>query len=82
MGEGDLRCREVTEILDAYLDGSMPAPERERLEAHLAVCPGCVNYLEQLRATIRVTGALADDGLPAGTAGAVMDAFRAWKAGR
>jgi len=60
----------------------MPPPERQRLEAHLAVCPGCANYLEQLRATIRVTGSLADDGLPAGTSTALQAAFRAWKAGR
>jgi anti-sigma factor RsiW len=80
MSAEDLPCREVTEILDGYLDGTMPADDRARLDAHLRICEGCVNYLDQLRTTIRLTGTLSDRSLPPGTTAAVMDAFRAWKA--
>jgi anti-sigma factor RsiW len=80
MSVEDLPCREVTEILDGYLDGTMPAGDRARLEAHLRSCEGCVNYLDQLRTTIRLTGTLSDGTLPPATTTALLDAFRAWKA--
>jgi anti-sigma factor RsiW len=80
MSTEDLPCREVTEILDGYLDGTMSADDRARLEAHLRSCEGCVNYLDQLRTTIRLTGTLGDTSVPPETTAAVMDAFRAWKA--
>jgi hypothetical protein len=41
-------------------------PELHRLfEAHLAECDGCTAYLEQMRATIRVLGAVAPETLAA-----------------
>jgi anti-sigma factor RsiW len=80
MSVEDLPCREVTEILDGYLDGTMPDGDRARLEAHLETCEGCVNYLHQLRTTIRLTGTLDNGTLPPQTRTALMDAFRAWKA--
>jgi anti-sigma factor RsiW len=79
MSVENLRCVEVTEILDDYLEGTMPDAERRRLEAHLSDCEGCTNYLEQLRATIRVSGALDDEALPPGMGDALLDAFRAWR---
>jgi anti-sigma factor RsiW len=80
MSVEDLPCREVTEIIDGYLDGTMPAGDRARLEAHLETCEGCVNYLDQLRTTIRLTGTLDHGTLPESKAAAIIDAFRAWKA--
>ena len=76
----DLACSEVVDIVDHYLEGTMPAADRVRLEEHLRVCEGCVNYLEQVRTTIRLTGGLADESLPPGMSAALLDAFRAWKA--
>ncbi|MBV8690780.1 MAG: zf-HC2 domain-containing protein, partial [Actinobacteria bacterium] len=35
-----------------YLDGALRRGDRERLEAHLAACPHCAEYLTQLRVTI------------------------------
>ena len=46
----DLACVEVVEIVTDYLEGALPAAEALRLERHLATCPGCTEYLEQLRA--------------------------------
>ncbi len=38
----------------------MAPEERERFEAHVADCPGCEIYLEQMRATIALTRAGAE----------------------
>ena len=47
-----IRCQELVELVTAYLDGVLPAQERERVDLHLAGCDGCTAYMEQLRATI------------------------------
>ena len=36
----------------------MPAAERARFDAHLELCEGCVNYVSQMRQTIRAVGEL------------------------
>ena len=82
MSGGELSCREVVEILDDYLAGEMPAGERDRLERHLAECEGCVNYLEQLRTTIRLAGGLTEASVPDEAMTALMGAFRAWREGQ
>jgi anti-sigma factor RsiW len=53
----DLACRELVELVTDYLEGALAPAERARFEAHLADCPGCERYLEQLRATIAITRA-------------------------
>ena len=78
MSGAELSCQEVVEILDDYLAGAMPAAERDRLERHLAECEGCVNYLEQLRTTIHLTGRLAAEEVPPQAMTALLGAFRAW----
>lgn len=76
--ERELACREVVELVTAYLDDALRARDRERFEEHLAFCDGCTNYLEQIRTTIRLTGS-ADFALPAGLEDRFLDAFRGWQ---
>ena len=49
-----LTCRELIEFLAAYVDGELPADERATFDAHLAVCPHCVDYLHGYREAIRL----------------------------
>lgn len=51
-----MRCEYARERLGGYLYGEIHAPERRRLEAHLASCPGCRRELETER---RFVSALA-----------------------
>jgi hypothetical protein len=37
------------QILSVYYDKELPSPWKEKMEAHLAVCPECRNLLEQYR---------------------------------
>ncbi|MEX2175041.1 MAG: zf-HC2 domain-containing protein [Pirellulaceae bacterium] len=48
-------CQEALDYLTDYLDGQLPAGELARLDEHLAVCPQCVDYLNNLRATVELT---------------------------
>jgi predicted anti-sigma-YlaC factor YlaD len=77
----DLTCRDMVELVTEYLEGTMAAHDRVRFEAHLSVCEGCSHYLEQMRTTIRVTGALGEEAFPAGQLDALMQAFRDWRLG-
>ena len=75
-----LSCRDVVDLLTDYLDGALPPLTHERVEAHLATCPDCTAYLEQIRATIDVVGRLREEDLPEPMRDDLMRAFRDWSA--
>jgi anti-sigma factor RsiW len=43
-------CDSFAEQILTYEANLLPAPERETVERHLALCPECRNFFEQLRA--------------------------------
>jgi anti-sigma factor RsiW len=49
-----------TERLSEYLDGELPAADRNALEAHLPGCAGCTEVLQELRAVAARAGSLDD----------------------
>jgi len=75
-----LSCREVVDLLSDYLDGSLPRRTRDRVEAHLATCPDCTAYVDQLRTTIGLVGRLHEDDVPEPVLDELMRAFRDWSA--
>jgi anti-sigma factor RsiW len=77
----ELSCREVVELLGDYLEGAMAPADRARLEEHLAECDGCAPYLQQLRATIRLSGRLSEEAVPPAGMAPLLEAFRAWRRG-
>jgi anti-sigma factor RsiW len=79
--ERAITCRELTEVVTDYLEGAMPAAERARLDAHLELCEGCVNYVAQMRQTIRAVGELHAEEVEATVPDDVLAAFRAWRRG-
>jgi anti-sigma factor RsiW len=52
---GGISCREVVELVTAYLDGALSSEEHARMEMHLQACGPCVEYLEQVRATAHLS---------------------------
>jgi anti-sigma factor RsiW len=77
-----LTCRELVELVTAYLEGSLPAHERQRFDRHLAECAGCTQYLEQMRLTVSTLGRLPAASISPATRDRLLDAFRTWKAQR
>ena len=49
-----LTCRDGAALLTDYLEGALPADTRAAIDAHLAVCPRCVAFVEAYRATPRI----------------------------
>lgn len=74
-----LTCREMVELVTEYLEGAMPPRERAIFEAHLAVCPGCTAYFEQMRQTIRLAGKLTEENIDPQARDTLLDVFRNWK---
>lgn len=76
---GDMDCHELVELITDYLEGKLAASERTRFEEHLSICPSCVEYLSQMKQTVKVLGSLRD-APPSGEGLApLMAAFRGWK---
>jgi anti-sigma factor RsiW len=44
-------CKDSIELLQAYLDGELPAEEQLRLESHLGDCTPCEEFLATYRET-------------------------------
>jgi anti-sigma factor RsiW len=78
MSEQTLTCHDVVEIITDYLEDALSPAERLRVENHLRACPGCTNYLEQMREMIRLTGMVNEDELPEEQRQQLQDAFRTW----
>jgi anti-sigma factor RsiW len=77
-----LSCQELVELVTDYLEGALSPADLQRFERHTAGCADCTRYLEQLRATIRLTGTLTPEDLAPEVEEALLDAFRDWSRGR
>jgi anti-sigma factor RsiW len=75
----ELACRQVVELVTAYVEDALDPVDRERFEEHLVFCDGCANYLEQIRTTIRLASRV-EDALPAELEAELLEAFRGWRA--
>jgi predicted anti-sigma-YlaC factor YlaD len=79
--ERDITCQELTEVLTDYLEGALPFEDQVRLEAHLAVCEGCVDYVTQMRQTIETARELHPAHIEATVPDELLAAFRAFRRG-
>ena len=71
-----LVCREFVELVTEYLEGSLPAGERIRFEAHLAECDGCAGYLEDMRRLVDTLHEVREPPADPATRDALLRAFR------
>jgi anti-sigma factor RsiW len=76
----ELACREIVELVTAYLEDALSPADRERFEEHLVFCDGCERYLEQMRLTIEATGRIRPEDLPPALEERLLEAFRGWRA--
>jgi anti-sigma factor RsiW len=82
MGESsDLSCAHLVELVTDYLEGALSRRDRTRFEAHLAECPHCATYLDQIRTTVAASGRLREEWLEPEMRDALLHAFRAWRRG-
>ena len=70
----------MVELITDYLEGALSRSQRRRFEAHLAGCEHCTEYLEQMRATIRLTGRLQAEDLTPEMREEFTELYRRWRA--
>lgn len=74
-------CQQWVEIVTDYLDGALPHPLQEAADRHLADCPHCREYLEQMRRTIALAQGLRDHDVPPDVIDALTKAFADYHSG-
>jgi anti-sigma factor RsiW len=76
----DLVCQQAVELVTDYLEDALSRRDRRRFEKHLSKCPNCSAYLEQIRATIRLTGTIEPDDLTSEARQDLSELYRRWRA--
>lgn len=75
----EMACRELVEVITEYLEGTLPASDRARFDTHLSTCAACREYLQQMRALIRLSGGLTVQTIEPATRASLLRAFRRWR---
>ena len=76
---GLMTCQDLAQLVTDYLDGAMPATDRTTFERHLAVCPDCVRFVRQMRATVEATGRVPPEAITPEVEEKLLMQFRDWK---
>jgi predicted anti-sigma-YlaC factor YlaD len=73
----EFTCQDLVELVTDYLEGAL---ERSaEFDAHVAECPDCTEYLDQMRHSIEVTGSVGEADLSPVALGTLLEAFGDWK---
>lgn len=72
----DLTCQELVELVTDYLEGVLDEDATARFDQHLAVCPGCDTYLDQMKETASLLGEIPVESLTDEMRGTLLSAFR------
>jgi predicted anti-sigma-YlaC factor YlaD len=76
VSDEEMTCKELVELVTAYLEESMDADVRASFEHHLTGCDGCRHYLDQFRVTIRTVGRIQDDDIEPTFRDRLLETFR------
>jgi anti-sigma factor RsiW len=71
-----LSCQDFVELVTDYLDGALDEETAIRFEQHMALCPGCDTYLDQMKATASVLGQIPVETLSQQMRATLLAAFR------
>lgn len=77
----ELECKEIVELVTAYLENALSVEERRRFDAHLAGCEFCTEYLAQMRLTIQTLGRIPEESVSEKALTELQRAFRSFRAG-
>ncbi len=75
----EIVCQQWVELVTDYLEGALPPKLQQAADRHLADCPHCREYLEQMRRTIAVSARLRDDDVPDDVVDALTQAFAEYR---
>lgn len=75
----DLACQQAVELVTDYLEGTLRRRQRRRFESHLANCPHCRRYLQQMRITIATMGRVEPESLEPEVRETLIELFRRYR---
>ena len=75
----EMACQELVEVITDYLEGTLPASDRVRFDSHLSTCAACREYVDQMRALVRLSGDLKVESIERSTRESLLRAFRRWR---
>ena len=71
----EVACQEFVDLVTDYLEGQLEPSRKAAMDRHLRDCAFCVDYLNQIRATIGATGRLRVSSIAPSTRAKVLAAF-------
>jgi predicted anti-sigma-YlaC factor YlaD len=81
LNQDELNCQEVVELVTDYLEQALLPEMQAEFEEHVAGCPGCDTYIEQVQQTIMMLRKLAEQSMFPETKQELLEIFRNWKQG-
>jgi anti-sigma factor RsiW len=79
LGRKDMVCQQAVELVTDYVEGALSRRDRRRFEAHLRACPNCSAYLEQIKATIALSGSITPEDLTPEARTDLIALYRRWR---
>ena len=76
---GKLTCREMTETVTDYLEGTLGFMHWVRFQMHLGMCLGCRIYLRQMKSAVRTMRSLPTKPPSPDVREELLRRFRCWK---
>jgi anti-sigma factor RsiW len=73
----DIDCQRAYDLLFDYLEGSLPTPVTQDVDAHFAVCPPCQQFMSSYKKTPELTRAALEQEVPEAVAHGLMEFLRA-----
>ncbi len=77
--DDELSCQQIVELVTDFLENALLPDMCQRLEEHLEQCPGCANYFEQVRLTIKMVHRLAQEPAFPAQKQQLLRLFQDWK---
>jgi anti-sigma factor RsiW len=74
-----MTCQELAQLVTDYWEGALEAADRTAFERHLSLCPPCVEFVEQMRATVEATGRVPVEAITPEVEAQLLERFRDWK---
>ena len=75
-----MNCQDLTALVTEYLEGNLNTWRRLQFDLHVAMCPDCRRYLDQMKETTRVLGQAPPVALPPDVESALLELFKDWSA--
>jgi anti-sigma factor RsiW len=79
MAVDKLSCKEAVGLVTEYLEETLLPAAQAQFEQHVADCPGCQTYLQQIQQTIDMLRRLADEPMFPETRQQLLQVFQTWK---